>query len=125
MLPKFINFFDCPQTKKNWGHERIITNNSKYCVKILHYNKVGNRSSGHIHLVKDELFFVKQGSFLFKYKDESGIDKTRQISEGDIVRIEPGTPHQLTALEDDSEIFEISTPDTGEIVRIEPGDNQK
>ena len=46
------------------------------------------------------------------------------ISEGDIVRLEPGTFHQLIALEDSSEIFEVSTPDTGELIRIEPGDNQ-
>ncbi len=123
-MPEFRNFFDSPEIKKNWGFERFITNNGKYCAKILHYNKIGNKSSAHIHLTKDELFYVKWGSFLFKYKDENGFTLTKQISEGDIVRLEPGTFHQLIALEDSSEIFEVSTPDTGELIRIEPGDNQ-
>ncbi len=31
------------------------------------------------------------------------------INEGDVIYIERGKPHQLTALEEDSSIFEVST----------------
>ena len=40
------------------------------------------------------------------------------MTPGDRVHITPGTVHRMTALED-SDIFEVSTPDLEDIVRLE------
>lgn len=115
---------------KKWGYELISANiiTKDYCGKILHYNEIGSKSSFHLHpLGKDEVFLVKFGSFIFRYFDsEKGQEQERVLRVNDVVRLRSGIPHQLEALEDNSEIFEVSTfDDPNDIIRIEPGDNQK
>ena len=47
------------------------------------------------------------------------------INEGDVVYIERGKPHQLTALEDNSSIFEVSTEHfDSDSYRVWKGDSQ-
>lgn len=111
---------------KKWGFEKILANTSKFCGKILHYNKRGSISSFHFHPVKTELFMVKTGQFIFTYKDEKGFDITKEIKEGDLIYIPNCQPHQLQSLEDNSEILEISTfHSDDDVIRISPGDSQK
>ena len=116
--------------KKKWGGERVSVNTSSgnYCGKVLFYDKAGAKSSFHFHpLHKDETFTCVKGSFYFRYLDgETGQKQQRVLKVNDVVRLRRGIPHQLEALEDNSEIFEVSTyDDPSDIIRIEPGDNQK
>ena len=113
--------------KKAWGGERISVNNSNYCGKVLFYNRAGAKSSLHFHLEKDETFTCIKGSFIFRYfNNQTGEKEQRIIGVYDVIRLRAGVPHQLEALEDGSEIFEVSTfDDQLDIIRIEPGDNQR
>ena len=42
----------------------------------------------------------------------------RELLPGQAVRVTPPTVHRMTAIED-SEIFEVSTPETDDVVRLE------
>jgi len=113
--------------KKGWGHELIFATTEHYCGKIMHFDKKGNKFSMHFHVGKDESWYVSQGSFLLKVI----VTKTAEIKEitlkkGDTWRNRPCEPHQLEALEDESQILEVSTQDTVEDnYRVMPGDSQK
>tara|TARA_R100001460_G_C3480530_1_gene168241 strand:- start:235 stop:597 length:363 start_codon:yes stop_codon:yes gene_type:complete len=96
--------------KKGWGEEIWIHNDEEYCGKILRFYEAGSRFSLHYHILKKESWYVNKGSFKFIYLDtEEGIEKEEFIHYASCITIERGQPHQLIALEDDSEIFEVST----------------
>lgn len=111
---------------KGWGYELIWTTGDLYSGKKLHFSKKGNKFSMHYHIKKDETWIVDAGSFLLRYIDP----KTAEIKEAilkpnDVWHNPPGLAHQLEALEDSSEITEVSTPDSVEDnFRVFPGDSQ-
>ena len=109
---------------KGWGEEVWIHNDEEYCGKILRFFKSGNKFSLHYHMLKKESWYVAKGSFDYVWLDtESGSENTSQISVGSCITIERGLPHQLIALEDNSEIFEVSTQHFDEdSYRIRVGD---
>ena len=95
---------------KAWGEEVWIHNDEEYCGKILRFFKAGSKFSLHYHIIKKESWYVGRGSFEYISLDtEKGIEHTEVINEGTCLTIERGKPHQLIALEDMSEIFEVST----------------
>ena len=95
---------------KKWGYEMWIHNDNEYCGKLLVFNKEGDKFSMHYHIKKKETWFVQSGTFLFKWIDvENGQINSQEISIGESVVIERGLPHQLTALSDNSIVFEVST----------------
>lgn len=110
---------------KAWGEEVIIHNGDGYCGKLLRFRK-GGKFSLHFHSKKTETFYVNKGRFeLITIDTRIAAKQHISITEGDIIHIEPNTPHQLEALEE-SEIFECSTPhDDNDSYRIEKGDSQK
>lgn len=112
---------------KGWGYEIIWATNDKYAGKILVFEKVGAKFSMHFHKEKDETWFVNAGRFKLKYLDTSNATlHERELKEGDVWRNPPMLPHQLEALEPNSMVFEVSTPDSVEDnFRILPGDSQK
>jgi mannose-6-phosphate isomerase-like protein (cupin superfamily) len=115
-----------PEThKKGWGEELWIVNNDKYCLKLLKFN-LGSRFSLHMHLIKDESWFVLKGSLKLEYRDlTNGAKKEMVLKEGNALRVPASNPHRLTALED-SVIVEVSTTHYEEdSYRVEPGDSQK
>ena len=87
---------------KVWGYEDWIVNTPDYCGKRL-FLKEGFRCSLHYHRVKDEAFYVEEGSVLLEIGPE-----TLYLSPGDAVRIPPRTLHRFSGLAD-SVIFEFST----------------
>jgi len=111
---------------KSWGKEVIFATNEKYCGKLLCFTKAGNKFSLHFHAEKDESWYVLNGSFelqLVNTRDASTI--TKILHKGDTWRNPPNLPHRLIALEDDSIVIEVSTPDSVEDnYRIAPGDSQ-
>lgn len=114
------------EIKKGWGKEVIFASNSNYCGKLLIFDKAGAKGSMHFHLLKDESWYVQQGSFTVKWietYDASIYEKTLVV--GDTWHNARGSPHQLIALEDNSIIFEASTADCPtDSYRIFPGDGQ-
>jgi mannose-6-phosphate isomerase-like protein (cupin superfamily) len=94
---------------KLWGYELWISNNDKYCGKLLVFNKDSNLSL-HYHLIKQETWYVSKGEFEFSWVDtKNGNLIVETIKEGDVVDICIGQPHQLKALTQFATIFEVST----------------
>jgi mannose-6-phosphate isomerase-like protein (cupin superfamily) len=109
---------------KAWGDEIIIHNGEDYCGKILRFKK-NAKFSLHFHSKKTETWIINKGLFsLITIDTRIAARQTITLTEGDIIHIEPNTPHQLIALEY-GEIFECSTPHyDDDSYRIEKGDSQ-
>lgn len=112
--------------KKGWGYELIWATNDKYAGKILVFERAGAKFSMHFHREKDETWFVNSGRFKLRYIDtKTSVLYEKELKEGDVWRNLPLMPHQLEALEDNSSITEVSTPDSVEDnYRLAPGDSQ-
>lgn len=111
---------------KGWGYEIIWATNDLYAGKILVFERKGAKMSMHYHKEKDETWFINAGSFKLIYCDTKTATYAEKIlKEGEVWRNPPMLPHQLIALEDNSMLFEVSTPDSVEDnYRIIPGDSQ-
>jgi mannose-6-phosphate isomerase-like protein (cupin superfamily) len=59
--------------EKGWGYEEILINSPLYCAKILHINK-DKKISWHYHNVKDETFYVENGSVELLYSWSADIN---------------------------------------------------
>lgn len=108
---------------KGWGFEKWITNNEKYCGKLLYFVK-GKKCSWHYHKIKDEVFYIQSGKLLVVYGHSDNKEETESVilSRGDSFHVPTGLRHQMTALED-TEMFEFSTQHFDEdSIRVEKGD---
>ena len=102
---------------KPWGHELHWAITERYVGKVLHV-KAGHALSLQYHNVKDETIFLWTGKLLFEVGPSvDSLDK-REMLPGESVRIRPHTIHRMTAVED-SDIFEVSTPELDDVVRLE------
>tara|TARA_R100001509_G_scaffold74983_1_gene41916 strand:+ start:1284 stop:1658 length:375 start_codon:yes stop_codon:yes gene_type:complete len=110
---------------KKWGDELWITNNEKYCGKILRFNE-GSSFSMHYHILKEETWCVTKGKLILEYYDLDKAEKlSKTLEEGDVVHLRPSVPHKLTALVESS-LFEVSTQHfNDDSYRIEKGASQK
>lgn len=110
--------------KKGWGREIWIHNDEEYCGKVLQFDKKWSKFSMHYHVAKKESWYISKGFFAYHYYDTVAGRKTYiQVGVGDCITIERGQPHQLIAMEDNSELFETSTQHFDEdSYRIEKGD---
>ena len=95
-------------------------------VKIMVFEKKGNKFSMHFHREKDETWFVNNGKFKIRWIDtKTATLHEQELIEGQTWHNPPLQPHQLESLEDGSSITEVSTPDSVEDnYRIIPGDSQ-
>jgi len=109
---------------KGWGYEKIFVNDEKYCFKILHFNQYAKLSM-HFHMKKDETWFIKDGHIILKWINTETADlNEKHFFKNDTIRIRPGVPHQIIAIED-TEIFEVSTQHfDNDSYRINKGDSQ-
>ena len=112
--------------EKGWGREIIFVNNDMYCGKLLCFDKAGSKGSMHFHAKKTETWYVQSGSFCVWYLNTMTASKyAYELNKGDTWTNEVCEPHQLEALEDDSVIFEVSTPDDPrDSYRVEKGNSQ-
>lgn len=94
---------------KGWGYELWITNNEKYCGKILHIH-AGKKFSWHYHKLKDETFYVHKGRIKLIYGYDDNIEKANELILGpdSSFHVPPTLNHQIIALED-ADVFEFST----------------
>jgi len=125
--PHIFNAIECSSCNvpKGWGHEIVFENNELYCGKLLCF-KAGAKFSMHYHLIKDESWYVQEGTFLYRYIDtrNAEVGETR-LEKGDSVRQMPGQPHQLEAITNGI-IFEVSTQHfDDDSYRVWKGDSQK
>ena len=101
---------------KPWGHELHWAKTERYVGKVLHV-KAGHALSRQYHNVKDETIFLWKGKLLFEIQNGDALEK-REMLPGESVHITPHTIHSMTAIED-SDIFEVSTPELDDVVRLE------
>ncbi|HKW69136.1 MAG TPA: cupin domain-containing protein [Candidatus Dormibacteraeota bacterium] len=102
---------------KPWGYELRWAITDRYAGKVLHVNK-GEALSLQYHERKDEYQYVLRGSIDIELGDSESPLVTRRMTAGDTLHITPGTRHRLTAVED-SDIFEVSTPEVDDVVRLD------
>ena len=95
------------KVEKLWGYELWIHNDSQYCGKLLVFPKEGSNFSMHYHMIKTETWYVQEGKFQYDWIDTKNAKLHRTIiKEGDVIYVEKGKPHQLTALENNSIVFD-------------------
>ena len=118
-MPRHPEFGRIEETKvdKPWGYELRWAITDRYLGKVLHLNK-GEALSLQYHERKDECQYVIKGSIDMEVGGADGTLLTRRMTVGDTVHLTPGTRHRLTAIED-SDIFEVSTPEIDDVVRLE------
>lgn len=104
------------RVEKPWGYEIWWARTDRYVGKVIHVNK-GHALSLQYHNRKDETIFVWAGKILFERREGETL-VSRELVPGDAVHVTPPTVHRMTALED-SDIFEVSTPETDDVVRLE------
>jgi mannose-6-phosphate isomerase len=102
---------------KPWGYELRWAITDRYAGKILHVNK-GEALSLQYHERKDEFQYVMRGAVDIEVGGADGSLTTRRMRPGDTLHITPGTRHRLTAVED-TDIFEVSTPEIDDVVRLQ------
>ena len=108
---------DDHKVEKPWGYELRWAITDRYAGKILHIKK-GEALSLQFHERKDEYQYVIKGAVDIELGGPEGALTTRRMKVGDTLHIAPGTRHRLTAVED-TDIFEVSTPEVDDVVRLE------
>ena len=116
MRPEFGRIDD-NKVEKPWGYELRWAITDRYAGKVLHVNK-GEALSLQYHERKDEYQYVIRGALDMEIGGPDGALNTRRMNAGDTLHITPGTRHRLTAVED-TDIFEVSTPEIDDVVRLE------
>jgi mannose-6-phosphate isomerase-like protein (cupin superfamily) len=105
------------RVEKPWGYELRWAITDRYLGKVLHVNK-GEALSLQYHERKDEYQYVIKGVVDMELGGPDGTLATHRMSAGDTLHLPPGTRHRLTAVED-TDIFEVSTPEIDDVVRLE------
>jgi mannose-6-phosphate isomerase len=105
------------RVEKPWGYELRWAITDRYAGKILHVKK-GEALSLQYHQRKDEYQYLLTGAIDIELGGGDGLLTRRRMTAGDTLHITPGTRHRLTAVED-SDIFEVSTPEVDDVVRLE------
>ena len=105
------------KVEKPWGYEIRWAITDRYLGKILHIN-AGEALSLQYHQQKDESLLVIKGAMDLELGEVSGELERRRLEVGDTVHIRPGQRHRMTAV-DDTDIFEVSTPEIDDVVRLE------
>lgn len=101
---------------KPWGREIWFAHTDKYAGKILEIKK-GHRYSLQYHEKKQETQYIYKGKVKLTYGTDQASLQEKILNTGDKIDVAPYTIHRLEALED-SEIFEVSTPDLEDVVKL-------
>lgn len=111
---------------KGWGFELIWANNASYCGKILVFEKQGAKTSLVFHKEKRKSWFINEGKVKITFIDvKTGQPNEAILEAGKTADFSELSPHQIEALEPNTIIFEVGTPDFVEDrFRLAPGDSQ-
>jgi len=116
-VPPEFGRIENTKVDKPWGYELRWAITDRYLGKVLHINK-GEALSLQYHRQKDECQYILAGAIDMEVGPTEGEMTTRRMRAGDTVHLTPGTRHRLTAAED-TDIFEVSTPEIDDVVRLE------
>ena len=101
---------------KPWGEEIIFAETDRYAGKILVVKK-GEILSLQYHEKKEETLYLYRGRVRLWIEVDGALNEKIMLP-GDSRHIHPLTRHRMEALED-SEIFEVSSPELDDVVRLE------
>jgi mannose-6-phosphate isomerase len=104
------------RVEKPWGYELHWAKTERYVGKLIHVN-AGHALSLQYHNLKDETIYLHTGKLLFEIQ-RGETRESHEMRPGERVHITPKTIHRMTAIED-SDIFEVSTPELHDVVRLE------
>ena len=104
------------KTDKPWGYELLWARTDRYVGKIIHVN-AGHALSLQYHRQKLETVYLASGHLRYEIDQGHGL-VALDLMPGDRVHVPTGTVHRMTAIED-SDIFEVSTPELDDVVRLE------
>jgi len=107
---------DVTRVEKTRGYELHWAKTDRYVGKLIHVN-AGQALSLQYHNLKDETIYLQSGLLLFEIQEGQDLVK-REMRPGERVHITPKTIHRMTAIQD-SDIFEVSTPEIHDVVRLE------
>ena len=96
---------------KPWGYEKVLIYTEKYLTKEL-FIREGYQTSFHYHSEKDETMYIVSGSGYIEFED-----RKEYFGKNDTVRIEPGKPHSIVAMEN-TVLHEVSTPHLNDTIRV-------
>jgi quercetin dioxygenase-like cupin family protein len=105
------------RVEKPWGYEIIWAEDNRYVGKVLHI-KAGHRLSLQYHQRKTETVMVWSGKMTFEFFKDGEQPQQKVLSHGEAFHITPGLRHRMIAIED-TDVFEVSTPDLDDVVRLE------
>ena len=104
--------------EKPWGYELLWARTADYAGKVLHIKK-GQKLSLQYHERKEETILLHAGRMLLLLEDDQGILREICVAAGDAYHIPVGRKHRMIALDEDCEVFEVSTNHLEDVVRIE------
>jgi mannose-6-phosphate isomerase len=107
---------DAKRVEKPWGYELHWAKTDRYVGKLIHVN-AGHALSLQFHNLKDETIYLHSGRLMFEIQEGEKL-VSHDMRPGEHVHITPKTIHRMTAVED-SDIFEVSTPELDDVVRLE------
>lgn len=96
---------------KPWGYEKVLIYTDKYLTKEL-FIREGYQTSFHYHSEKDETMYIVSGSGYIEFED-----RKEYFGKNDTIRIEPGKPHSIVAMEN-TVLHEVSTPHLNDTIRV-------
>lgn len=104
--------------EKPWGSEELFALNDQYVVKKLTMC-IGQRCSLQYHEFKRETVIVFSGKLSLTLKDtEKGL-VTHDLLPGDVITIDPGVVHRMSAPIEEAVYFEASSPELDDVIRLE------
>ena len=102
---------------KPWGREVWFAHTERYAGKILEVTK-GHRLSLQYHEHNMETQYLYKGNIKLTYGESADTLSEKILNPGEKIDIPPHMIHRVEALED-SEIFEVSSPELTDIVKLE------
>jgi mannose-6-phosphate isomerase len=106
------------KTDKPWGYELLWAHTADYVGKVLHIRK-GHKLSLQYHERKEETVMLYSGRMLLVLEDDAGILREIYVAAGESHHIPVGRKHRMVALDEDCEVFEVSTNHLDDVVRVE------
>ena len=102
---------------KPWGYEIIWANTKHYVGKVLFVRKDARLSLQH-HAQKEESLYLQQGKVIILLEDQNGSLQEHLLLPKQFLHIPSKSKHRIIAQED-SLLFEVSTPHLEDIFRHE------
>jgi len=106
-----------------WGNELIWADTESYKGKILVFNDPGSQTPMQFHKETNKTFFVNTGAFKLRHIDtDDGQMYDVELTEGSTFFINTLKPYQLTSLNAQSSISEVSNGVENDVYYIVPAE---